>query len=109
LRPSALAAHGNDSIRELFEASLKEGLGEVDLECAEIGMAGDFACITGHSKMLVPITTGKREEQTGKYLIVARRYAGEWKIIADSWCMDPVSVKAPAANAAVLPIRAAVK
>jgi len=109
LRASTPAVHGNDAIRQLLETSIKEGLGDVDLECAEIGMVGDFACITGSSKMLVPITTGKRQEHAGKYLIVARCHAGEWKIIADSWCMDSKPVQAPAASVSVLPIRASVK
>jgi ketosteroid isomerase-like protein len=109
LRASTPRIHGSDAIRQLLETSIKEGLGDVDLECAEIGMAGDFACITGNSKMLIPITTGNRQEQTGKYLIVARFHAGEWKIIADSWCMDSKPVQAPVASASVLPMRASVK
>jgi ketosteroid isomerase-like protein len=109
LRSSVAAAQGSEAIRQVLESSLKEGLGDVDLECSEIGMVEDFACITGRSKMLVPVAPGKRQEQAGKYLIVARRYSGEWKIIADSWCMDSKPAQVPATSTAVLPMRAAQK
>ena len=76
------------------------------MDCADIGIVGDFACLTGRSKMLVPTAPAKRHEQTGKYLIVARRENGQWKIVADSWCMDAPKAPPASASAPVLPIRA---
>ncbi len=105
LRPNLAPAQGSAAIRQLLSASIEAGLGDVDLENGDIGIVGDFACLTGRGKMLTPLAAAKRHEQTGKYLIVARRHAGEWQIVADSWCIDSkASVSMP--GAPVLPMRA---
>jgi ketosteroid isomerase-like protein len=113
LRPNSPPAHGAPAIRQLLQAARDGGLGDVELDCADIGIVGDFACLTGHSKMLVPVGAAKRHERAGKYLIVARRERDDWKIVADSWCMDAVSSEnvnpQPAIPAPVLPMRAPVK
>jgi len=54
IRPNADLAHGTAAIRQLLSAALQSGLGDVELECADIGIIGEFACLTGLSKMLVP-------------------------------------------------------
>ncbi len=101
LRANAAPAHGRSAIRQLLQAALQSGLGDVELEAADAGVLGDIACLTGRSRMLVPTAPGKRHEETGKFLIVARREGGAWKILADSWCIDslpkqPVQPTAPA-------------
>jgi uncharacterized protein (TIGR02246 family) len=106
LRPNSASAHGQEAVRQLLQTALDAGLGDVQLDCADIGIVGDFACLTGRSKMLVPTAPAKRHEQTGKYLIVARRENGQWKIVADSWCMDAPKAPPASASAPVLPIRA---
>lgn len=103
LRANVAPAHGRAAIRQLLQAALQAGLGDVELDCADAGVLGDIACLTGRSRMLVPTAPGKRHEETGKFLIVARRESGEWKILADSWCIDaapkpPVPPTAPAAR-----------
>src|SRR5262249_32287349 len=105
LRPNAASAHGKQAVRQLLEAALDVGLGGVQFDFAEIGMVGNFACVTGRSRMLVPTAPAKREEETGKYLIVVRRENGQWKIVADSWCMDATKAPVTSATAPVLPIR----
>ena len=105
LRPNSVPAHGQDAVRQIFETALEAGLGDVQLDCADIGIVDDFACLTGRSKMLVPTGPAKRREETGKYLIVVRREGGDWKIVADSWCMDTPKAPAASASAPVLPIR----
>ena len=94
LRSGVPPAHGHPAIRELLKAALQAGLGDVEFEPADAGVLGDIACLTGTSRMLVPTAPGKRHEETGKFLIVARRESGAWKILADSWCID-VFPKAP--------------
>jgi len=88
LRANAAPAHGHPAIREVLKAALEAGLGDVELTPADAGILGDIACLTGTSRMLVPTAPGKRREETGKFLIVARRENGAWKILADSWCID---------------------
>jgi len=105
LRPNVAPVHGREGIRKLLQAAVDAGLGDVELDCADLGMVNDFACLAGRSKMLVPTAPAKRHEETGKYLIVVRREASEWKIIADSWCMDSPKMQ-PASAATVPPIRA---
>jgi uncharacterized protein (TIGR02246 family) len=105
LRPNSTSAHGKDEVRQLFETALEAGLGDVQLDCADIGIVGDFACLTGRSKMLAPTALARRHEESGKYLIVVRREGGQWKIVADSWCMDTPKAPPASASAPVLPIR----
>jgi uncharacterized protein (TIGR02246 family) len=96
LRSNVGPAHGRSAIRQLLRAALQSGLGDIELDAADAGVLGDIACLTGRSRMLVPTAPGERHEETGKFLIVARREAGEWKILADSWCVDsPPSLPAP--------------
>jgi ketosteroid isomerase-like protein len=77
LRPNIAPAQGSAAIRQLLSASIEAGFGDVDLQNGDIGIVGDFACLAGRSKMLTPLAAAKRHEETGKYLIVARRHAGE--------------------------------
>jgi ketosteroid isomerase-like protein len=88
LRSNVAPAHGRAAIRDLLQAALQAGLGDVELQPADAGILGDIACLTGTSRMLVPAAPGKRREEFGKFLIVARRENGDWKILADSWCID---------------------
>lgn len=105
LRANVAPAHGHPAIRELLKAALEAGLGDVELEPADAGVLGDIACLTGTSRMLVPTSPGKRREETGKFLIVARRESGVWKILADSWSIDafPKAVPAPPTTPVVAP------
>lgn len=88
LRPSVLPARGKLGIRQYIESSLGGGLGDVQLDCTDIGVLGEIACIAGRSRMLVPIAAGNRQDRAGKFLVVARREDEEWKILADVWCLD---------------------
>jgi uncharacterized protein (TIGR02246 family) len=105
LRANVVPAHGRSAVRQLLQAALQTGLGDVELEPADAGVLGDIACLTGKSRMLVPTAPGKRHEETGKFLIVARRESGEWKILADSWCID----SPPKQSAAQTPMPPAVR
>lgn len=88
LRPDAAPVRGLAAIRQLIEKALNTGLGDVELDGSDTGVLGAIACLTGRSRMFVSAGAGKRQEQTGKYLIVARRESGVWKILADSWSLD---------------------
>jgi ketosteroid isomerase-like protein len=94
LRPNVAPARGRTAIRELLRITLESGLGDVELDSSDTGVLGEIACLTGRSRMLAPVAAGRRQEQTGKYLIVARREFGEWKILADSWSLDTVKEEA---------------
>jgi ketosteroid isomerase-like protein len=105
LRSNVAPAHGRSAIRQLLQAELQAGLGDVELDCADAGFLNDIACLTGRSHMLVPTAPGKRHEETGKFLIVARRESGAWKILADSWCIDAAPKPPVPPTASVPPAR----
>jgi ketosteroid isomerase-like protein len=88
LRPNVPAVRGTAALREFFFSVLDAGLGEVELEPLRTEVFGEVAYEAGRCKMLVPVAMGKRREERGKYLVVATRQAGEWKITADTWSSD---------------------
>jgi ketosteroid isomerase-like protein len=108
LRPNVAAARGRMAIRALLQAALDGGLGDVELDSSDTGALDQIACLSGRSRMLVPVGAGKRQEQTGKYLMVARKQGGEWKILADAWSMDALPEEAVNKVASV-PLRAVKK
>jgi uncharacterized protein (TIGR02246 family) len=88
LRPNVPPIRGTAAIREFLFSALEAGLGEVELEALRVDVFGDVAYEAGRSKMVVPVAMSKRREERGKYLIISRRTAGEWKIVCDSWSSD---------------------
>jgi len=97
LRPNVPPVRGMAAIRELFFSVLDAGLGEVEMDTVRVEIFGDVAYEAGRYKMLVPTAMGKRREERGKYLIVAVRQSGEWKIASDCWSSD-LSLDADAAR-----------
>jgi ketosteroid isomerase-like protein len=88
LRPNVPPVRSTAAIRELFFTELEAGLGEVELEPLRVEIFGDIAYEVGRCSMLVPAASGGRREGRGKYVIVAARHAGEWKILLDCWSAD---------------------
>lgn len=88
IRPSVAIAHGSTAITECLRTDLAAGLGDVQLEVVDLGTMGNVACITGLSRMLLPISPANRQERTGKFLLLVRRENSRWEIVADIWCVD---------------------
>jgi len=88
LRPNVPPVRSTAAIRELFFAVLEAGLGEVGLEPLRVEVFGEIAYEVGRCTMLAPTAMGKRREERGKYVILAARQAGEWKILVDCWSTD---------------------
>ena len=88
LRPNVSPVRSTPAIRELFCSVLDAGLGEVQMEPLRVEVFGEIAYEVGRCSMLVPSATGKRREERGKYVILAMRQAGEWKILVDCWSTD---------------------
>jgi ketosteroid isomerase-like protein len=88
LRPNVSPVRSTPAIRELFCSVLEAGLGEVQMEPLRVEVFGDMAYEVGRCSMLVPSASGKRREERGKYVILAVRQAGEWKILVDCWSTD---------------------
>jgi ketosteroid isomerase-like protein len=88
LRSNIPPVRGTAAIREFFFSILGAGLGDVELEPLRVEVFGEIAYEAGRFNMLVPVAMGKRREERGKYMILAARQAGDWKIIADCWSSD---------------------
>ena len=107
LRPNVPAVRSTAAIRELFFSTLEAGLGEVQMEALRVEVLGDLAYDVGRCTMLAPTAAGKRREERGKYVIVAARQAGEWKILVDCWSSDLSLAGVEAAPAARNPAKSA--
>lgn len=88
LRPNVPPVRGTAAIREFLFSVLDAGLGEVEMEVVRVDIFGEVAYEAGRCKMLVPTPMGKRREERGKYLLVATKQAGEWRIATDCWSSD---------------------
>jgi len=95
LRPSMLPVRGRAGVREHLSGAIQSGLGDLQLDCTDIGVLGDIACLSGRNRMLMPVAAANRQERTGKFFVVARRDGADWKILADAWCMDIPPSPAP--------------
>jgi len=95
LRPSTLPVRGRAGVREHLSGAIQSGLGEMQLDCTDIGVLGEIACLSGRNRMLMPVAAANRQERTGKFFVVARREGADWKILADVWCMDLPPTPAP--------------
>lgn len=104
LRPNVSPVRSTASIRELFCSVLEAGLGEVELEPFRVEVFGEIAYEVGRCSMLAPTSTGKRREERGKYVILAARQAGEWKIIVDCWSTDLTVAAEPPKTAGGAPV-----
>ena len=96
IRPGAPLLRGCASIKQLLQSELEGGLGDVQLDCTEIGVISQIACVAGVSRMLAPVAPANRQERTGKFLLLIRREGAEWKILADVWCLDASREVGPA-------------
>ncbi len=88
IRPGILITRGSAAIKSVLQADLDSGLGDVHLECSDIAVLKDVACVTGVSRMLWPVSPANRQERAGKFLLLVRREVSGWNIVADAWCID---------------------
>jgi len=95
VRSNAALGRGQTEIREMLKSELERGCDDVRLDCSEISVLEEVACLAGVSRMLAPITPGNRQERTGKFVMLVRREEGEWKLLADVWCLDTVPPRQP--------------
>lgn len=113
LRANVPPVRSTPAIRELFFSVLEAGLGEVQMEPLRVEIFGEIAYEVGRCTMLAPTAMGKRREERGKYVIVAARQAGEWKILVDCWSTDlslaSGSEQGPSKSAAIPGTRSSAK
>jgi uncharacterized protein (TIGR02246 family) len=88
LRSNVPPVRSTAAIREMLFAAVEAGLGEVEMEPLRVEVFGELACDVGRYTLLAPTPTGKRREERGKYVLLATRLNGEWKILVDCWSSD---------------------
>lgn len=88
IRPAVPISRGTAAIKEALQADLDAGLGDVHLECTDIAVLKDIACVTGLTRMLLPVSPANRQERSGKFLLLVRPENSGWSIVADVWCVD---------------------
>ncbi len=99
VRSNARLGRGQAEIKGMLQSELESGFDDVRLDCSEIGVLGDVACLAGVSRMLAPVAPGNRQERTGKFVMLVHREGDQWKLLADVWCVDTVPPRQPVSNA----------
>lgn len=89
LPPNAPLVRGSEAIRAFWQGLLDAGGADVTLDTTLVDMAGDLAYGIGQYSFTMPVASGERTRDQGKYLIVYKRQAdGSWKVVADMFSSD---------------------
>ena len=84
--PDQAAIEGKQAIQASYEATFKEYAVKSALTPLETQMAGDWAYKRGNYTNTVTPKSGKPMEQSGKYLVIAKRQPdGSWKDYRATW------------------------
>jgi uncharacterized protein (TIGR02246 family) len=83
------AIQGTEAIRTFWQGAMEMGLKEAILETVEVDTHGDTAIEVGRYKLLAE---GGAEADHGKYLVVWKYKAGNWRLHRDIWTTSQPSV-----------------
>jgi len=84
--PDQAAIEGKQAIQASYEAMFKEYAVKFALTPLETQLAGDWAYQRGNYTDTVTPKSGKPMEQSGKYLVIAKRQPdGSWKDYRATW------------------------
>jgi uncharacterized protein (TIGR02246 family) len=82
LPPNGDVVKGRAAIQDMWKGVLASGVGGASLETADVESGGDLAYETGRFQMTSK--DGKVLDR-GKYVVVWKRIAGDWRIHRDIW------------------------
>ena len=86
LPPDAPIARGQDSIRQLWAAVIKDmGLKNVTLKTIDLDVNGDMACEVGQATLELVPPGGQRTTASVKYVVVWQRFGAQWRLHRDIW------------------------
>ena len=76
---------GNENIRQYFSKIMESGVAKIDLHTIQISGDSSILAEEGTYKF-----SDKKEQQTdkGKYIVLWRQEAGNWKMYRDMWTSD---------------------
>ena len=86
LPPDGPIARGQDSIRQLWAAVIKDmGLRNVTLKTIDLEVNGDVACEVGQATLELAPPDGHRATANVKYVVVWQRFGNQWRLHRDIW------------------------
>ena len=81
LPPNSDIVRGTGAIGEFWQGMFDRGVTAVNLETVDVEPAGDAAVEVGRYRVMA----GEALADHGKYLVVWKKQAGEWKLHRDIW------------------------
>ncbi|MFB3779590.1 MAG: SgcJ/EcaC family oxidoreductase [Bryobacteraceae bacterium] len=91
------AVEGKQAVRAMFETLFKENAVKLVITPLETQVAGDWAYDRGNYALTITPKSGKRIEESGKYLVICKRQPdGSWKLSRDIGnSSEPLPAAAP--------------
>ena len=86
LPPNQPMLAGTDAIKQFWQGMLRLNIKQPRLETVEVAeQRDDLACELGRYSFTIPLPDGQTVTDVGKYLVVWKREAGDWKLHLDIW------------------------
>jgi uncharacterized protein (TIGR02246 family) len=90
LPPDGPVVRGQDGVRQLWTSVIKDmGLRDVTLKTIDLDVQDDSACEVGQATLTLEPPGGQRATVNVKYVVVWRRFSGEWRLHRDIWNTVP--------------------
>lgn len=90
LPPDGPVVRGQDGVRQLWASVIEEmGLRDVALKTIDLDVQDDSACEVGQATLTLEPPGGQRAAVNVKYVVVWRRFGGDWRLHRDIWNAVP--------------------
>jgi ketosteroid isomerase-like protein len=82
LPPGSAVVKGNTAIRDFWQGAMNMGIKEAKLDIVEVEQQGDTAIEVGRYRLK---GAGGEIMDEGKFIVVWKQEAGQWKLHRDIW------------------------
>ena len=90
LPPDGPVVRGQDGVRQVWASVIKDmGLRDVTLKTIDLDVQDDSACEVGQATLTLEPPGGQRATVNVKYVVVWRRFGGDWRLHRDIWNAVP--------------------
>ena len=86
--PNASTLHGQEPIKGFYDSRFAEGATGLEIDPKEVTGNGPLAYLDGTYSMTVKAPDGTEQRDRGKFLWIARNYAGKWLYEVQTWNSD---------------------
>ena len=86
--PNSPEVNGRDAVQAFFQGGLDLGMGQITLTAIEVTLHEGVAIERGTYSSASATSGDAQPGDTGKYLVVWKQEAGEWKMSMDIWNSD---------------------